>query len=146
MCIKVNKSYTCNVADGNRGKMIRTWNFLLNQWITDCDAITIWWLGHTLDDLRNLVRFPVWEEDFVSFEASRPILVLTQPPVCWVKYLLLGVKRHGREVAHQYSSSAEVKNAWSYISVPSHFAFMVQKQVYCSTKTNVWYWNVLKWC
>jgi len=141
----VNKSYTCNAADGNRRNMIRTWNVLLHRWITDCDALTIWWLGYTLDDLRNLVRFPVWEVDFISFKASRPILVPTQPPVYWVKCLLLWVKRHGREVAHQYPSSAEVKNAWSYISVPSHAAFMVQEQVYCSTKTNVWYGNVLKW-
>jgi len=45
-----------------------------------------------------------------------------------VKDLLLAVKRRGREVAHQYPSCAEVKNAWSYISVPSH-AFIVQEQL-----------------
>jgi hypothetical protein len=41
-CIKVNKMYACNAADGNRGKMIRTWDVPLNQWITDCDALTKW--------------------------------------------------------------------------------------------------------
>jgi hypothetical protein len=144
-CIKVNKSYTRNAADGNRGKLIRNWDVRLNQWITDCDALIKWWLGYTLEDRGNLFRFPVWEEDFISFKDYRPILVLTQPPVYWVKVLLLGEKRHEREVAHQYPSCAKVKNIWSYISVPSN-AFMVQEQVYCRTKTNVWCGDVLKWC
>jgi hypothetical protein len=39
--------------------------------------------------------------------------------------LSLGVKRPGREADHSHSSSAEVKNAWSYTSTPQ-YAFMAQ--------------------
>jgi hypothetical protein len=41
----------------------------------------------------------------------------TQPPIQWVLGALsLGVKRPGREADHSPPSSAEDKNAWSYIS------------------------------
>jgi hypothetical protein len=43
----------------------------------------------------------------------------TQPPIqCVPGALSLGVKRPGREADHSPPSSAEVKNAWSYISSP----------------------------
>jgi hypothetical protein len=46
------------------------------------------------------------------------------PPLQWIPGALsLGVKRPGREVDHLPSSSAEVKNAWSYNSTPQ-YAFM----------------------
>jgi hypothetical protein len=42
----------------------------------------------------------------------------TQPRIQWVPGTIsLGVKRPGREADHSPPSSAEVKNAWSYISV-----------------------------
>jgi hypothetical protein len=73
---------------------------------------------------------------FNLFQRLQTDSVPTQPPVYWAKDLLLGVKWHKRVVAHQYPSCVEVKNAWSYISVPSH-AFMVQEQVFYCTKTKV---------
>jgi hypothetical protein len=44
-------------------------------------------------------------------------------------FLPLGVKRPGREAGHSPPSSAEVKNAWSYLSTPQ-YAFMA----WCSVK------------
>jgi hypothetical protein len=44
---------------------------------------------------------------------------ILQQPIQWVpEALSLGVKRPGREADHSPPSSAEVKNAWSYISTP----------------------------
>jgi hypothetical protein len=38
----------------------------------------------------------------------------------WIPWILsLGVKRSGREGDHSPTNSAEVKNAWSYISTPT---------------------------
>jgi len=43
----------------------------------------------------------------------------TQPPIQWVPGVLsLDVKRPGRESGQSYPSSAKVKNAWSYSSIP----------------------------
>jgi hypothetical protein len=48
----------------------------------------------------------------------------TQPPIQWVPGTLsLGVKRSRREADHSSPSNAEVKNAWSYTSIPQ-YAFM----------------------
>jgi len=45
--------------------------------------------------------------------------VSTQPPFQWVPGALsLGVKRQEREAGHSPPSSAEVKNAWSFNSIP----------------------------
>jgi hypothetical protein len=56
---------------------------------------------------------------------SRTALGPTQPPNQWVKGALsLGVKRPGREAHHLPPSSAEAKNAWSYISTPQ-YVFML---------------------
>jgi hypothetical protein len=53
----------------------------------------------------------------VSRSALRP----TQPPIQWVpRVLSLGIKRPGREADHSPASNAEVKNAWSYTSVPQY--------------------------
>jgi len=50
---------------------------------------------------------------------------LTQPPIQWVSGVLpLGVKRPGRAAEHSSSSSAKVKNAWSYASTHP-YVFMV---------------------
>jgi hypothetical protein len=56
---------------------------------------------------------------FLFTTASRPGLRLTQPPIqCAPGVLSLGVKRQGREADHSPPFSAEVENAWSYISIP----------------------------
>jgi hypothetical protein len=47
----------------------------------------------------------------------RPALGPTQPPIQWVPVFLPRVKRLGREVNYSPSSSAEVKNGWSYASL-----------------------------
>jgi hypothetical protein len=42
------------------------------------------------------------------------------PDRLWVpEALFLGVKRPGREANHSSSSSADIKNAWSYTSAPN---------------------------
>jgi hypothetical protein len=56
---------------------------------------------------------------FLLTAVSRTALGPTQPPVQWVTAALsLGVKRLGREADHSPPSSAEVKNAWNYTSIP----------------------------
>jgi hypothetical protein len=53
-----------------------------------------------------------------------PALGPTQPPIQWVTgALYLGVKQPVSEADHTPHSSAEVKNAWSYTSIPP-YAFM----------------------
>jgi hypothetical protein len=53
--------------------------------------------------------------------ASRTALRPTQPPIQRVPGALsLRVKRPGREADHSPPSSAEVKHAWSYTSVPQY--------------------------
>jgi hypothetical protein len=56
---------------------------------------------------------------FLFTTASRMALGPTQPPIQWVPGALsLGVKQPEREVDHSPPCSAEVKNAWSYTSIP----------------------------
>jgi len=51
-----------------------------------------------------------------------------EPPIQWVRDALYpGVRRPGRETCYTSASSAEVRNAWSFISTPS-YVFMA------------WYW------
>jgi hypothetical protein len=58
------------------------------------------------------------------FTASRLTLGPNQPPTQWVQgSLSLEIKQTGRETDHCPLSSAEVKNAWSYTSIPQ-YAFM----------------------
>jgi hypothetical protein len=51
----------------------------------------------------------------------------TQPPIQWVPGTLsLGVQRPEREADHSPTSSAEVKNVWSYTFIPPiRFRYMV---------------------
>jgi hypothetical protein len=47
--------------------------------------------------------------------------LLIQPPSQWVPGVIFpGVKWPGREAGHSPPSSAEVKNAWSYTSIPPY--------------------------
>jgi hypothetical protein len=67
----------------------------------------------------------IWEKRglriFLLTAASRKALGPIQPPIQWVPGALsLGVKRPGRETDHSLSSTAEVKNAWSYNSTPQY--------------------------
>jgi len=56
---------------------------------------------------------------FLFTTASRTALGPTQAPIQWVTgSLSLEVKRPGREADHSHTSSAEVKNAFSYTSTP----------------------------
>jgi hypothetical protein len=74
-------------------------------------------LGYGLEDRGSRVRFPAGAGNFFFTNESRTALGPTQPPIKWVPGALsLGLKRQGREADHSPPSSAEVKNAWSYIS------------------------------
>jgi len=67
---------------------------------------------YRLDDRDSI---PGRERDFFA-AAYRLALKPIHPPIQWVPRLLsAGVKWLGREVDHSPLSSAEVKNAWSYI-------------------------------
>jgi hypothetical protein len=83
-------------------------------------------LGYELNDRYSTVRFPVGAGNFLFTTASRTALGPTQPPIQWVPgALFLGVKRPGREADHSLPSSAEVKNAWNYTSIPQ-YVFMAR--------------------
>jgi hypothetical protein len=74
-------------------------------------------LGYELDD----PEFDSREGPgiFIFITVSRPALGPIQPPIQWLSGALSpGVKRLGREADHSPPSSAEVKNAWSYTSIP----------------------------
>jgi hypothetical protein len=65
------------------------------------------------------VHVPVGDGNFIFTTVSRPVLGPTQPPIQRVPgALFLRVKRPGREADHSSPSNAEVKNAWSYTSIP----------------------------
>jgi hypothetical protein len=84
-----------------------------------CDSSVGIALGYGLDDRGSRVRSPAGLEIFLFTTASRTALGPSQPPIQWVPGALsLGVKRPGCESDHSPPSSAEVKNAWSYISTP----------------------------
>jgi hypothetical protein len=58
---------------------------------------------------------------FLFANASRPALGHTQPLIPWVLGALsLGAKLLGREVDLSPPSTGEVKNAWSYASIPQY--------------------------
>jgi hypothetical protein len=76
-------------------------------------------LGYGLDD--GVLGFDSRRglEIFLFTTVSRMSLAPTQPRIQWVPGTLsLGVKRPGREADHSHPSSAEVKNAWRYTSIP----------------------------
>jgi hypothetical protein len=71
--------------------------------------------------LTTGVRFPIGTTGrFLLFAtASRPALGPTQSSVQWVpEYFTPGMKRRERGVDRSPQSNAEVKNAWSYTSIP----------------------------
>jgi hypothetical protein len=58
---------------------------------------------------------------FLFTTVSRPALGPTQPPISWLQGTIsLGVKRPVSAADHSPPSSAEVKNAWSYTSIPQY--------------------------
>jgi len=75
-------------------------------------------LGYGLDD-RGFESRQELGIFFVLTTASRPPLGLTQPAVEWVPGVSsLLLKRPGREADNSPPSSADVKDAWSYASIP----------------------------
>jgi hypothetical protein len=55
-----------------------------------------------------------------SISNKRPALEPIQPPIQRVpRALSIGVNRPGGEADHSPPSSVEVKNAWSYTSIPT---------------------------
>jgi hypothetical protein len=56
-----------------------------------------------------------------NITVSKTALGPTQPPIqCVPGALSLEVKRPGRKADHSPASSADVKNAWSYTSIPQY--------------------------
>jgi hypothetical protein len=99
--------YTCDACQYQR-----QCGLVLKSWYSD------WAMGWTIgvlgfDSRRGL-------EIFLFTTASRMALRPNQPPIQGVPGALsLGVKRPGREADNSPSSSAKVKNEWSYTSTSS---------------------------
>jgi hypothetical protein len=70
----------------------------------------------------GVLRFDSRRElGFLFTAVSRTALGPTQPPIEWVPGALsMRVKRPGREADHSSPPSAEVNNAWSYVSSPQY--------------------------
>jgi hypothetical protein len=81
-------------------------------------AKSVSWLGHGLDDKGS-----------IPGKGREGIFLFASSYQMGTEAFSLGVKRPGRESDHSPPSSAEVKNAWSYISTPQ-YAFMA----WCSVK------------
>ena len=77
-----------------------------------------------------VTRFPTGARNV--FSPKPPIrLWLNKHPIHWVLTVLsLGIKWPGREADHSPSSSAEVKNEWSYTSIPHSASWQEQQQLY----------------
>jgi hypothetical protein len=55
------------------------------------------------------------------FTVFRPVLEPTKPPIQWILWFPSpGVKQLGHEADYSFPSSAQVKNAWSYILTPPY--------------------------
>jgi hypothetical protein len=77
----------------------------------------------TIKDITNgtALDYRLDDRGFESREGLGIFLFSTQPPIQWVPGALsLGTKRPGCEADHSPPSSAEVKNAWSYTSIPQY--------------------------
>jgi hypothetical protein len=72
---------------------------------------SVQWLGYWPYDRCSM---PDRKGIFLFAIASKPALRTIQPPIQQVP----GVKRQRREADHAHSSSAEVRNTWSYVSTP----------------------------
>jgi hypothetical protein len=80
-------------------------------------SVLRWATSWTIGILRSYSRRGL--RNFLFTTASRTALRPTQPPTQGVTGALSpGVKRAGREAEHSLPSSVEVKNAWSYTSIP----------------------------
>jgi hypothetical protein len=80
--------------------------------------VTGWTMGWSRFDSRRGLGI------FLFDIMSRPALGPTQSPIQRVpEALSLGIKRPEREADHSLPSSAEVKNAWIYTSIP-RYVFM----------------------
>jgi hypothetical protein len=76
-------------------------------------------LGYRLNDREFESRQEVGI--FLFTTESRPALRPTQPAIQWVRVALtLGLKRPGGEADHSPPSSAEVKNVYTYTSIPQY--------------------------
>jgi len=57
--------------------------------------------------------------EFLLATMSRPALGATQPPIRWLSGALSpGVRQPGCEANNSPPSTAKLKTAWSYISIP----------------------------
>jgi hypothetical protein len=87
-------------------------------------------LGYGLDDRGSRVRFPAGAGNFsLRHRVQNVSGAHLAPYPMGTRGSFPGVKRPGREADHSHPSSAEVKNAWSYTSIPQ-YVFMA----WCSVK------------
>jgi hypothetical protein len=84
------------------------------------------------------VRFLAGELNFSLPIKSKPDLGHIQPPIQWIPALSSKVKRLGGEADQSRQSSANVKNVWSYNSIPPYI-FMAR----CVVKHRIYFHGVV---
>ena len=75
-----------------------------------------------LSSRRSWVRISAGEINFIFSKTSRPLLEPIQPSIQWIlRALSLLTKRTWREFNHSPPTNVEVKERWSYNSLPPLF-------------------------
>jgi len=97
------------------------------------------------------VQFPTGAMlEFHFATASRPVLGCTQPLIQWAPGILLPkIKRLGREDDHSPPCKTEVKNTWSYTSIPpirlQGMVLGTQEQLYLTLSNVMILRNLSRW-
>lgn len=64
---------------------------------------------------------------------SKPAVEPSQPSIQWVPGFFLGIQRPGHEFDHSLPSNAQVKNEWSYTSIPPPCLHGVDRDIFTFT-------------
>ena len=105
-------------------------NFLRTQ-------ISVGGIAVRLSSGRSWVRISVGEMNFIFSKTSRPLLQLIQSSIQWILWAIsLLIKRPLREFNHSPPINFEIKDRWSYKSLPLLFVTACAINSYICTFIN----------